>query len=112
MLGVTTSAEAHGGEILVAMAAGLALAFGAACGAIAAFREQGRFPTLPHTLAAFLAVGLVGTGALTRSFEGLVLFVMFGGFGGVVPLILGYFIARGAIGGIRKLCRKRSPPVV
>jgi hypothetical protein len=97
------TARAHGGQFLLAGAAGLAAVVGAAFGALAAFRSAGQFPTLGHAALCFLVAGAVVAGVAAGSIEGSVLFVVFGGLGGAIPFVAGYFGLRAVLQWLRRV---------
>ena len=89
-----TPALAHGEGYLVLAAGGLGVAAGAVFGAIAGLRRVSSRPTLGQSILLFLALGCLAMLLTSNPSEGVALFLVFGGIGGLLPLALGYFATR------------------
>jgi len=107
----SASVMAHGEGYLLAGAAGLALAFGAVIGLFAGLQAPRVRPPFSLAFALFLAIGGVASWISAGSSEGLALFLVFGGIGGVAPLAIGYFSARATFVWLRGIVAKHSARV-
>ena len=92
----TTPALAHGEGYWILAAGGLGVAAGAIFGAIAGLRKVSSRPTFGQSILLFLALGCLVMLLTSNPSEGVALFLVFGGIGGLLPLALGYFATRAA----------------
>jgi hypothetical protein len=87
-------AFAHGEQVILVAIALIASISGAVSGLLSGTIRKLEKINCPQWFLIYLCLGCLILGIKSSSFDGIALFLAFGGIGGVIPFILFYFVAK------------------
>lgn len=99
-------ASAHGEAAILVFVAALAAAAGLVSGVLSGTWKQAEQVNWPQWFLAYLLLGCLMAGVAAGSFEGVSLFLAFGGIGGALPFLLAFYVSRPASSWLKHRVRR------